>query len=73
MLTHLGLAELTAKHTGAIDMKKILIVLSLVASFSASAQVPIVIAQDPSARVTVLGIDSKTHYLIDTGLQDKLY
>ena len=48
-------------------MKKLLITLGLVAGFSASAQVPIVIAQDPSARVTIVGIDSKTPYLIDTG------
>jgi hypothetical protein len=37
MLTHLGLAELTAKHFGAIDMKKLFIALSLAASFSANA------------------------------------
>ena len=38
MQTHLGLAELTAKHFGAIDMKRILAVVAISALFTGCAQ-----------------------------------
>ncbi len=51
-------------------MKKLLTILGLIVSFSSQAESaikPIVIAQDPSARVTLVSLDGITPYLIDTG------
>ena len=52
-------------------MKKVLIALSLITTVAISAEanpiIPIVVAQDYSARVTLVSVDGINPYLINTG------